>query len=144
MPQGAIGRDRIPRLEAVLRRHYAEHVGADQAVFVIWCEVPRGQAYTEGRLADGAWLMVEVEDGLDQARRERGMLAIGGEFARAAGLEAERMMVTLCDSALFGQYLKANSARMRALPRIGYLLRTLAGLWSSRRRDGFASISANF
>jgi hypothetical protein len=142
--QGTVGKDRIPTLEAALHRKYAEHFGAEGKPFVIWAEVPRGQAYTEGRLSEGAWLMVEVPDGTDQALRERAMLDIAGEWARVAGVPVEKMMVTLCDSSLFGRYLAANSARMRTLPRIGFLLRTLAGLVRSRRRDGYASVAVNY
>lgn len=141
--QDHIPRDRIPALEAALARSYAAQFGG-AAPFVIWCEVPRGQAYTEGRLAGGSWLMVEVADGLDQALREKAMLAIAGDFARTAGVAVEKLLVTLCDSTLLGEYLAANSNRMPFFARMGYTLRLLLGLWSSRRRDGYASMAANY
>lgn len=139
---GQFARDRIPALEAVLKRSYAGHFGVEP--FVIWCEVPRGQAYTAGRPSDTCWLMLEVSDGLDQAIREHAMLAIAGDWAHAAGVPVERLMVTLCDASLFAEYLAANRNRLRPLPRLWYTLRMLAGLWASRRRDGYASIAANY
>ena len=142
--QGQIARDRIPAIEAVLKQGYARHLGSDARTLVIWCEVPRGQAFTEGRRSDTCWLMIEVADGLDQALREKAMLAIAADFARAAGVPVDKLMVTLCDSALYGAYLAANRARLRPLARIAYTLRMLAGLISSKRRDGFASIAANY
>ena len=42
--------DQIKRLEAVLRRNYAEHV-TDTKVTVIWCVVPQGQFYTNYKLS---------------------------------------------------------------------------------------------
>jgi hypothetical protein len=142
--QGQVPRDRISAIETTLKRSYAEHLGPDPAAFVIWCEVPRGQAYTEGRLSDTCWLMIEVADGLDQALRERAMLALAADFARAAGVHVDKLMVTLCDSTLFGEYLAANRARLRPLARIAYTLKMLVGLVRSRRRDGYASIAVNY
>jgi hypothetical protein len=141
--QGTVGTDRIPALEGVLHRKYAEHFGGARPL-VIWAEVPRGQAYTEGRLSDVSWLMVEVADGTDQAHREKAMLDIAAEWARTAGVPVEKMMVTLCDSTLFGEYLAANRNRMLPLHRAWFTVKTLARLVRSRRRDGYAAISVDY
>lgn len=140
--QDRIGRERMAGLAAVLKRSYAAHFGSEP--LVIWCEIPRGQAWTEGRLSDGSWLMIEVADGLDQATRERAMLGIANDWARAAGVPVERLMVTLCDAPLFAEYLAANRNRMPLLPRIGYTLRLLASVVTSQRRDGYATIAADY
>lgn len=141
--QGSVGKARIPALESTLHRKYAEHFAGTKPL-VLWAEAPRGQAYTEGRLSDTAWLMIEVPDGTDQAHREKAMLDIAGEWARVAGIPVEKMLVTLCDASLFREYLAGNSARMRLLPRLGYLLRTALGALTSRRRDGYSSIGVNY
>ncbi len=141
--QRKIARALFPDLEAALKRCYAEHFGARPAAVVIWIEVPHGQGYTEGRLSDVSWIMVEVEDGLTQSRREAAMLALAAEWARVAGVSTDRIVLTLCDSAVLGLYLAANRKRLRPLGRIGHLVKTLAALWSSRRRDGFLSVPAN-
>jgi hypothetical protein len=141
--QGAIDRALIPALEAALRAEYTVQFGPSK-LLVIWCEVPRGQAYTEGRLSDISWLMVEVADGTAQPARERAMLAMAGAFARVAGVGVERMMVTLCDSSLFEQYLAANRARIRPLPRVLFTLKLLWQIVTSRYRLGHTMISANY
>ena len=141
--QGKVARALFPGLEAALKSCYAEHFGARPAVMMIWIEVPQGQGYTEGRLSDVSWIMVEVEDGLAQSRREAAMLALAAQWARVAGVATDRIVLTLCDSAVLSQYLAANRQRLRPLSRIGYLVKTLTALWSSRRRHGFLSMPAN-
>lgn len=141
--QGAIDRTLIPALEEALRAEYTVHFGPGK-LLVIWCEVPRGQAYTEGRLSDTSWLMVEVADGTAQPARERAMLAMAGAFARVAGVDVERMMVTLCDSTLFERYLAANRARIRPLPRALFTLKLAWQIVTSRYRLGHTMISADY
>jgi hypothetical protein len=141
--QGTVDAGRIPALEAALHRQYATHFGGARPL-VIWAEVPHGQAYTEGRLAEGAWLMVEVPDGTDQARREKAMLEMAAEWARIAGMAVEKMMVTLCDSTLFAEYLEANRSRLGSLHRAWYTLKVIAWIVRSRRRHGYAAIGVNY
>ena len=139
--EGHVPRQRIPDLEIALKRAYADHFGA--VPLVIWCEVPRGQGYTEGRLSDVSWLMVETADGLAQPRREAAMTALAREWSRVAGVPIERLMITLCDRKVFDTYLAANRNRLRPLSRPLYLLKLLLQIRASRQRDGYASIAAN-
>ena len=141
---GKLDRDLIPSLEAALKRIYREQFDAAHRVVVLWCEVPQGQGFTEGRLSDVSWVMVEVDDGLDQAAREKAMQAMANEWARIARVSTEKLMITLSDSSVFNQYLAANRRRIRPLRRPGFVLATLLRLWHTRRRDGYASINANF
>jgi hypothetical protein len=141
--QDAIDRALIPALEEALRAEYTVQFGPSK-LLVVWCEVPRGQAYTAGAPADISWLMVEVADGTAQPVRERAMLAMAAAFARVAAVGVDRMMVTLCDSALFEQYLAANRARIRPMPRALFALKLLWQVVSSRYRFGHTMISANY
>lgn len=141
--QGAVDRALIPALEEALRAEYTVQFGPSR-LLVIWCEVPRGQAYTEGRLSDVSWLMVEVADGTAQPARERAMLAMASAFARVAGVGVERMMVTLCDSTLFGQYLAANRARIRPPARVLFTLKLLWQIATSRYRLGHTMVSTDY
>lgn len=135
-------RERIPELEIALQRCHREHFCAEP-LLIVWCEVPRGQGWTEGRLSDVSWLMVEVEDGLEPGRREHAMKALAAAFAGVAQVPIERVLITLADARVFAEYLAANRQRLRPLGRLRYLATIAGSIWASRRRHGFASIPAN-
>ena len=138
---GTIAKDRVRRLEAGLRRVYREQLGAP--VRILWCELPAGQAFTAGRASDVTYLMVEVEDGLDAARRERALHALAAELATGADVPVARLMVTLADRSVFARFLRASRDRIRPRSRPWFLATTLFGFVRSRRRDGYLSIRAN-
>lgn len=139
--EGSFNRAGLLQLEAALTRRYAQLFG--EAPVLLWCELPRGQGFTEGRPSDVSFVMVEVEDGLDQARREAAMLALAQDWASVAGVGIEKLMITLADRSVFALYLRANRERLRPLSRPWYLVSTLAGLWSSKRREGYLALRAN-
>ncbi|HUR39716.1 MAG TPA: hypothetical protein VM240_00960 [Verrucomicrobiae bacterium] len=140
--QGQVPRDRWRALESGMRATYAQHLGAS-TLLVAFTEVPRGQGWTEGRISDVSWLMVEVADGLPQVRREAAMRALAAEWARVGGVRVDQILITLCDTRMFAQYLAANRQRLRPARRLPYLLRLAFNLWTTKRRDGVASLPAN-
>ena len=140
--QGQFSGAQLRELEGALKSRYAEQFGGVRAV-LIWCELPQGQGFTEGRPSDVSFAMVEVPDGLDQATREAAMLALASEFARVANVGIDKLTITLADSTLFDAYLAANRARIRPLSRPWFLASTLLHLWRSRRRHGYLAIKAN-
>jgi len=140
--QGTLSNDQVRQLGASLERVYAEQLGR-QPLRILWCELPAGQAFTEARPSDIAYVMVEVENGLDQSRREAAMLALADEWARVANVGVDKLMITLADGALFHSYLKANRDRIRPVSRPWFLATTLAHLWASRRRKGYLAIRSN-
>jgi hypothetical protein len=139
--QGQVSKDQLLPLEASLKATYAAQFGG--AVTVLWCELPHGQGYTEGHLSDVSLVMVEVKDGLDQAKRETAMMALATDWARLANVGIDKLMITLADRALFRSYLKANSSRIRRSRRPWFFITTLVHLWRSRRRDGYLALRAN-
>jgi hypothetical protein len=140
---GTIPPDHVRLLEAALTRAYRDQLGADRSVRVLWCELPAGQGFTAGRPSDVTYLMVEVDDGLDAARRESAMVAIASALAAGAEVPVERLMVTLADRAVFTRFLAAYRNRIRPRSRPWFWATTLAGLVRSRRRDGYLAIRAN-
>jgi hypothetical protein len=140
---GQFSKNQILALEASLVRGCREHLGDSGPVLVIWCAVPRGQLFTEGKPSRCSSVMIEVDDGLTQARREAAMHALANEWARIAETSTHDLLLTLGDRSTFAAYLAANRDRVRPSRRWVFTLRTLAALVRSRLRDGYASIPAN-
>ena len=140
---GTIPPDRVRQLDTALTRVYREQLGTDRSVRVLWCELPAGQGFTAGAPSDVTYLMVEVDDGLDAARREAAMHAIANALAAGAEVPVERLMVTIADRAVFSQFLAAYRGRIRPRSRPWFWATTLVGLVRSRRRDGYLAIRAN-
>jgi hypothetical protein len=140
---GTIAAAGVRRLEGELRRVYREQLGAEHAVRVLWSELPVGQAFTAGRASDVTYLLVEVADGLDGARREAALHALAGALATGASIPVEQVMVTLADRSVFARFLAAYRGRIRPRSRPWFWATTLLGLWRSRRRDGYLAIRAN-
>ena len=138
---GTLSNDGVRRLETALRRAYLDELG--QSVRVLWCELPAGQAFTAGRASDVTYVMVEVEDGLDAARRERALHALGTVTASAIDVPIERVMITLADHSVFSRFLGAYRERVRPRSRLWFLTTTALGLLRSRRRNGYLAIRAN-
>jgi hypothetical protein len=140
---GTIPPDRVRQLETALKRVYREQLGPERSVRVLWCELPAGQGFTAGRSSDVTYLMVEVDDGLEAARREAAMHAIAGALAAGAEVPVERLMVTLADRAVFSRFLGAYRDRVRTRSKPWFWATTIVGLVRSRRRDGYLAIRAN-
>lgn len=141
--QGGISAAQQRQLEAALKHLYRRHFGAERRVAVLWCELPPGQLFTQGRPSSISFVMVEVDDGLPQPRREAAMLAMAAEWARIAQVELGQLMITLADSTVFARYLAANRERIRPSRRAWFLLDTVIHLLWSRLRRGHLAIKAN-
>lgn len=140
---GALSAAGVRALDGELRRVYREQLGRDHRVRVLWCELPEGQAFTAGRASDVTYLLVEVDDGLEAARREAALRALADALAIGACVPIERVMVTVADHSVFARFLAAYRGRIRPRSRPWFLVTTLYGLWRSRRRDGYLAIRAN-
>jgi hypothetical protein len=138
---GAIAKDGVRRLETALRRVYRDELGQSARVF--WYELPAGQAFTAGRPSDFTYLLVEVADGLDTARRERALHAFATELATSMQVAVDRVMVTVADHSVFARFLGAYRERIRRRSRPWFLATTVLGLWRSRRRDGYLALRTN-
>jgi len=134
--------DQIKRLEAVLRRNYAEHV-TDTKVTVIWCVVPQGQFYTNYKLSRSSLISMECEPGFPQDRREQLLHACGSDWAAITGQDQNEVMLTLLEQELFNTAFSSTRDRLTAAGRIRFLWHTISSLVSSKVRKGYLSFSPN-
>ncbi|HEY5938203.1 MAG TPA: hypothetical protein VIU61_26310 [Kofleriaceae bacterium] len=138
---GTISKEGVRGLDRAIRRVYREELG--QSARVLWCELPAGQAFTAGRASDVTYLLVEAEEGVDAARRERALHALGAAVASGAQIPIERVMLTVADKSVFARFLGAYRERIRRRSRLWFWTTTAIGLARSRRRDGYLAIRAN-
>lgn len=135
--------EEILALEAMLKQEYQLLFGKKHKPTMIWYPLPEGQGYTAGEQAELHLLMIEVDNGLDQALREQGLFAFAGAWHRATGVPEDKIMATLCDSDKLKEYLRANPKRLRAVSRPGFVIGTLVHLATSKLRLGYAAMRAN-
>lgn len=140
--QDSIATERIPEVQKALidSHRSALDVGTPK---VIWVTVPAGQAFTDGRPSEMSWLLVEVDDGFDQSRREAALHEIGNAWARATGTSLEQLMLAVCDSSYFSNYQRLNVGRIRPGARPGFVLRTAGRLLATKLRHGYLGFSVN-
>ena len=143
IPEGRYSTADVLRLEEVLRDRYAEHFGRQHRILILWSAVPAGQAFTEGRVAEVNVGLIQVDDDLDQAKRERAMMDFAHAWAETAGVDVDALIITMTDAGRVNQYLSANRNRLRWYSRPGYVLGTIAHLLQSRRQLGYARLRAN-
>ena len=143
IPEGRYSTEDILRLEFVLRARYAAHFGRQHRLLILWCAIPPGQAFTEGRVSDVNVGLIQVADDLDQAQREDAMLDFAHAWAEAVGIDVRDLIITMTDARRVNRYLSANRNRLRWFSRPGYLLGAIAHAVRSRRRDGYARLRAN-
>ncbi|MFB7718980.1 hypothetical protein [Nocardia sp. NPDC056100] len=141
--QGSLTSSQFRAAERALGESYRESLGTGYRTVVVWCEIPRGQSYTENKPSTMSWVLAETDDGLDPTRREHAMRAMSQAWNSITGAGPNDLMLALVDSALFSRYLDLNRARIRPAARPVFLLRTLTHLVASRLTRGHLAIAAN-
>lgn len=143
VPAASTTKAQLAATEATFKSIYAEHFGAKQNLTVLWMRTPAGQTFQAGNPADIFLAMIEVENGLDQARREPAMWAFTNSWAEILGVDVTRLMVTCADATTVSGFLQGNRNRLRPASRLWFMLTTIVHLAQSRRREGFATLRAN-
>ncbi|MFF2554209.1 hypothetical protein ACFVUS_24635 [Nocardia sp. NPDC058058] len=141
--QGSLTSSQFRAAERALGEAYRQSLGSTDRTVVVWCEIPKGQSYTENRPSTMSWVLAETDDGLDATRRENAMRAMSRSWNAITGAGPNDLMLALVDSALFSRYLELNRARIRPTARPMFLLRTLTHLVTSRLTRGHLVIAAN-
>lgn len=140
---GCRSNTQIVAAEAALRASYAQHVDPAAKPLVLWCGLPVGQCFVEGKPSDAFILLVEVPDGMAQAAREVALLAFRDTFSQAMEIEVTTPLISALDAEKVNAYLLANRQRLRAWRRPGFMIATLLHALRTRRQHGFAALRAN-
>ncbi|WP_280431117.1 hypothetical protein [Nocardia brasiliensis] len=141
--QGSLSRSRCRAAERALAEAYRQALDGGERVIVVWCEIPRGQSFTDNHPSTMSWVLVETEDGLPAARREPAMRAMSEAWNTVTGAGPNDLMLALVDTSLSARYLHLNRDRIRPTARPVFLLRTLTHLAVSRTTQGRFAIPAN-
>ncbi len=142
--EGQISKPQIHDLEAMIKRVYRDRINGAQRLLVAWTELPRGQGFTEAKPSRVSWVMVEVDDHLDQQKREAAMKAISDEWARIAKVSTGNLMLTLADTSQFSRLAQAMQQRIAPGARLGYKLKLLTHLIVTKLRHGYFAMKANY
>lgn len=142
--EGQISKPQIHDLEAMIKRIYRDQINGEQRLLVVWTEMPRGQGFTEAKPSRVSWVMVEVDDHLDQQTREAAMTAISDEWARIANVSTGNLMLTIADTSQFSRLAQAMQQRIAPGARLSYMLKLLTHLIVMKLRHGYFAMKANY
>jgi hypothetical protein len=142
--EGSIDPSEYAALAAALTAALQDSVGTAARPALVWCEVPRGQAFTAGAPSSVSLVMIEVADRLDSSTRSAALRSMSDAWCDTAGVQPDQLMLTLADSSEFSNYLRLMQQRIRPTHRPAYLARTGATLAASRLRRGHFSAPANY
>ena len=142
--EGQISQVQIHSLEAMIKKVYRERINSEQRLLVVWTEMPKGQGFSEAKPSRVSWVMVEVDDHLDQEKRETAMKAISDEWARIARVSAGNLMLTMSDTSQFCRLGQAIQQRIAPGARPIYMLKVLTYLIAAKLRYGYFAMKANY
>ena len=130
-------------LESALRSNYAKHLSVTEKLRIVWCELPSDQGFTSYEQPCVSLVVIEAQDGLDQAVREQMLADCAGDWSKITGIALERLMISVFDEAQFAIYLSANQRRMSLLGRARFALHMVASLVRSKATRGLLVFSPN-
>ena len=142
--EGQISQVQIHSLEAMIKKVYRERINSEQRLLVVWTEMPKGQGFSEAKPSRVSWVMVEVDDQLDQEKRETAMKAISDEWARIAEVSTGNLMLTMSDTSQFSRLGQAIQQRIAPGARPIYMLKVLTNLIAAKLRYGYFAMKANY
>ncbi|MGL6236394.1 MAG: hypothetical protein ACRC20_13730 [Segniliparus sp.] len=144
VPEGRLSDGVRRELEAVVRRRSREFFGADGWTAVLWRTVPSGQMFADGRPAAGSVVVVEADDGFDQARREEALRAISGDWAAVTGTGERHLLLAIVDSSALARQQARERGRFRGPWGAWFFARIAASLAASALRRLPLAIPANY
>ena len=130
-------------LQAMLRENYAKHLAPDTRLSIVWCELPAEQGFTNYEQPCVSLVVIEAEDGLDQARREAMLTDCAQGWSELTGISSERLMISVFDASVFARYMAANQQRMSGAGRLRFASRMLKQFLVSKIRRGMLVFNAN-
>ena len=142
--EGQVSKAQILALEDMLRNQYKALINPGQKPFIVWTVMPEGQGFTEGKPSEVSWVIVEVDNNMEQAKRETAMLNIAEAWADIAKVSTGNLMLTLCEQDLFARYYAAFQQRIDSSARPAYFARVLWNLFISKLSRGYYSMQANY
>jgi hypothetical protein len=135
--KGTFSSPQIRELETSLERTYVEQFGSLEDVRIAWQE-------PAGRSSGVSLVRIEVDDGLDKAKRQRAVLAMANDWARIAQSSTGLLVMDLMERSTFDRYLKMNRLRRQWLG-VSIVVRLLWGsfLLRSPGHDGYFAMRWN-
>ncbi len=140
--EGQFGNDQIKALEATLRRNYAEHVSATR-VTVIWCVIPKGQAFTNYQRSQSSLVSMECVVGFPQDRRVTLLQACERDWTAITGQNSDQVMLSLIEADVFNNVLDGNRLRLSKAGNLKLQWHMLTSLLRSKLGKGYLSFRPN-
>lgn len=131
------------KLEAAFRTHYARHLTPSEKLTILWCELPAEQGFTNYEQPCVSLIVIEAQDGLDQAARERMLADCARDWSRITRIPQDRLMISVFDASEFADYMAANQRRLSGFGRIRFVTHLLFSLMRSKASRGVLAFHPN-
>lgn len=140
--EGQFSDDQIKALEATLRCNYAEHVSAVR-ITVIWCVIPRGQAFTNYQPSQSSLISMECDVGFSQDSRVKLLHDCERDWTTITGQNPDQVMLSLIEADVFNDVLDGNRLRLSKAGNLQLQWHMLTSLLRSKLRKGYLSFCPN-
>ena len=128
---GQISDVQIAELEALVRRHYAAHVGSDK-LLVLWNRIPAGQAFTKYEDSRSSIVTLESPDGFEQAKRVTMLTELEADWRGVTGQHPDEIMLSLVDETLFAELFQSSQQRLTLAGRLKLISQMLRAMLGAR------------
>ena len=123
----------IAELEAIVRRHYAAHVGADK-LLLLWNRIPAGQAFTKYEDSRSSIVTLECPNGFAQPKRVALLTALEADWRGVTGQHPDEVMLSLVDEDRFQELFRSSQQRLTTAGRLRLVGKMLAAIVGARLR----------
>ncbi|CAD0187231.1 hypothetical protein RUESEDTHA_04143 [Ruegeria sp. THAF57] len=133
--EGQITLDQIKELEAMLRQHYAQHIGPHKLT-VLWNVAATHHTITDREWSRSSNVTMEVPDGLPEDQRQHFLETLDRSWRKVTGQHPDQTSFGAFDQSRYREIFKANFERFSAYGRISFLTKTLTRAMLSKARHG--------
>lgn len=133
----------IRKLEKGLRAIYKENY-SDEKVNVIWMVMPKGSAYSERKPSEATIILVEVDDDIEQTKREELMSLFSQYLFQNFKISPLDSIISVANSSYVQQFVAAQQNRVHPKSRKWIGLKTMGTALFSKFTNGYMKLRVKY
>lgn len=143
VPEHVFSKEEIRRLEAGLRKVYADHYSLEP-LSVFWMIMPEGYAFSERKPSNATIIMVEVNDDISQTKREELMHLFSKFLLQNFDISPLNTVITVANSSFVNTFFEAQRKRINSLHQPLIIFKTISTALKSKWNEGFLQLKVRY
>lgn len=133
----------IRKLEKGLKATYKENY-SDEKVNVIWMVMPKGSAYSERKESKATIIIVEVNNDIQQSRREKLMQLFSQHLLENFSISPLDSIISVANSSSVEQFFAAQQNRVHPKSRTWIRLKMMGTALFSKFTNGYMKLRVKY